>query len=402
MPTSPKPCRSLKNYRAKNLPKQRPSKGLIFAARREIFFLSLLLFFSSLASNAQPLQGLRLAYGSGPLLRIHPEFPSTEFPARIFEAELLFLAKEGRAWRQLYPNVRIGLDLLYQQLGNKEVLGNSYGIIPCFHFPLLIRPRHRLDFIFGTAISYFDRPYDVAFNPENIAAGSHLNSSSLFKLDYKFSLTPKYFLFTGMVFSHSSNANTRLPNIGNNILGGYLGVGMELGKEEDLFEKKERLEVNEAEGRKFGAGIRMGLGGGSLGAPGGPPNRIYSMAAYAYAIHRQRFRFVLGTKWYFNGNTSAFIRNRDLVEASLPADAWNGVAFIGSEFMFGRLSLVAHLGPYLHQDFISDYRLYTQMGVQYYLRDQQKRSGMQPYIGAFVHAHSGQAEFSEFTLGWVF
>ncbi len=126
------------------------------------------------------------------------------------------------------------------------------------------------------------------------------------------------------------------------------------------------------------------------------------MAAYAYAIHRQRFRFALGTKWYFNGNTSAFILNRDIVEASLPSDAWNGVAFIGSEFMFSRLSLVAHLGPYLHQDFISAYRLYTQMGVQYYLMDQQKKSGMQPYIGTFVHAHWGQAELSEFTLGWVF
>ena len=149
-------------------------------------------------------------------------------------------------------------------------------------------------------------------------------------------------------------------------------------------------------------GIRLGYGRNAHKTPGGPVYPVYVGSVSLNTIFQNRFRFKLGTEWFWAESQYAFVRNQNIPVANERREGLGGIVFIGSEFLLGRMALIAYAGPYVKRPYLMDYLIYTKIGVKMYLHDQQVNHRFQPFVGVFVHSHSGEADFAEFGVGFVF
>ncbi|MEO0899666.1 MAG: acyloxyacyl hydrolase [Bacteroidota bacterium] len=367
----------------------------VWKACRISWFLTCIL--SSLSLFSQEITHFHVHAGLGHVIPIHPDFPPRDQASRHMELGFQWNREKSLTWKSLYKRIQPALIFFIHDLDKNEVLGKSIGLMPTYKILMLEQGRSLIHLELGVSFSWFTQPFNYRDNPGNIVYGTHLNSTSMARLLYRLDLLENWGIELGGSFFHSSNANSRQPNIGTNILAAFVGVNHQLNPPNFHKEKEDLVLIN-----NWGFGMRIGTGWASLGGGGGPPGVIYSSSIYAYrTIFQRRIRLLAGTKAFYNENTRNFIVNRD-IDADLPAAGLGAVVYGGAEIMLGHWSYVAHMGGYLKQDYLSNYDLYTQLGIKYYWKDQQLHEGPQPYLGAFVHAHSGQADFSEFCLGWVF
>jgi hypothetical protein len=83
----------------------------------------------------------------------------------------------------------------------------------------------------GLGLGYVTKTYEPETNPLNVVVGSHLNVHFQTKLDFRYSISDRISLQSGVALGHLSNANTAEPNIGINNLTAYLGLNYVLKRE---------------------------------------------------------------------------------------------------------------------------------------------------------------------------
>jgi hypothetical protein len=335
-------------------------------------------------------------YSQGKIIQINPVYPDRPQPARIGQVGLRWQTQGKKAWQERHNFPEIGLSLLAGDLGNGPVLGQIVSLIPSLHGSLATWKGLALEYGLATSLAYLNRPFDRQTNPTNNAIGSHFGNLSFFQLGLSHRLAGKWEGFAGGNFFHLSNANTRVPNLGINFPTFQLGLRYGLKQPPPA-----RLSSPPPPG-KIRPGLRLGRGFAGHIAAAGPSYPSYLFSPYLLLDWRNKIRWKLGIEGFFHGPTNDFLRNHGVDWLSPREESLGLIAFGGAEFLLGRLAIVAQLGPYLRRPLLLDYRLYTKMGIQLYLHDQQIDKGPQPYLGAYVHAHSGEADFGELAIGWVF
>jgi hypothetical protein len=131
-------------------------------------------------------------------------------------------------WEQVYGYPEYGISILYTSLGNKNIFGNELAIYPYFKNFIIRREKFNLTTQIGVGLGYATRKFDLVSNPQNVAIGSHLNIHFNFKLGASFMIAPRWWLNSGLSFSHFSNANTAEPNLGHNFLTAFTGLQYDL------------------------------------------------------------------------------------------------------------------------------------------------------------------------------
>jgi len=338
-----------------------------------------------------------LSLHQGTTLVINPVFPPLLRPARMLETGFSWLPSGQRPWHARFRYPRLSLSAWYVDPGNPAILGRAYALLPAVEMPFVQRPRWQLSYQLGSSLAFLDRPYDRATNPTNNVVGSRISNLTLLRLRAAYALAPPWRLRLDLSGLHFSNGHTRYPNLGINIPALGLGLSYHPGGAA-IQDRPSRPPAAKAGHWRPALRLHYGLSGGK--APQAPRYPVYLASVYLQRPWRERLRWQAGLLYARSGYIAAFMQDHDIASEASGADMW--VLFLGTEWMMGRFSFSLNLGPYLRTAYLMDYRLYTELGWRWYLRDQQRNPHMQPFLGAFVHAHSGEADFSSLALGFVF
>ena len=142
------------------------------------------------------------------------------------------------SWEQAYNYPSLGFSFFYSTLGNDDVFGHEFALVPFFRINLIDRPKFKLYNQTGVGINYVTKKFDLVENYQNVAVGSHFNIHLNVRLGAKINLIKSASLLTGISFNHFSNANTGEPNLGINYINYFIGLEIPLSKKEEKLSKE--------------------------------------------------------------------------------------------------------------------------------------------------------------------
>ncbi|MDB2389589.1 acyloxyacyl hydrolase, partial [Flavobacteriaceae bacterium] len=113
-------------------------------------------------------------------------------------------------------NPIIGLLGMYTDLGNSELLGHSYALIPYVSFPIFGKHIQGSRLEFGLGGAYFDTRFDPETNFFNQAVTTDITWAFRGSVHQKLWQNAYGLMDLGLVYNHQSNGHTKLPNQGLN------------------------------------------------------------------------------------------------------------------------------------------------------------------------------------------
>ncbi|NBT88377.1 MAG: hypothetical protein EBT51_08765 [Flavobacteriaceae bacterium] len=113
-------------------------------------------------------------------------------------------------------NPIIGLLGMYTDLGNTELLGHSYALIPYVSFPMFGKHIKGSRLEFGLGGAYFDTRFDPETNFFNQAVTTDITWAFRGSVHQKLWQNAYGLMDLGLVYNHQSNGHTKLPNQGLN------------------------------------------------------------------------------------------------------------------------------------------------------------------------------------------
>lgn len=134
-------------------------------------------------------------------------------------------------WERAYAYPTIGLSFWYSDLGKSPYLGTAYSIFPFIDFPLHRTKKFLIGFRFGLGLGYLTKKFDRLTNYKNLAIGGHFSASIDLMFDFRYKLSRRFILSSGICLHHFSNGSLKLPNYGLNMPFYNLGIAYRLERE---------------------------------------------------------------------------------------------------------------------------------------------------------------------------
>jgi len=327
---------------------------------------------------------------------------------------------DSTGWSQFYNYPMIGITLSYNRLGNDSVFGNSYGIMPFIEFKSSRKKVQSIDFRLGIGASYFNTPFNIETNPLNKAIGSQVTWSFQAWAYKRIYSTDNFSLRIGAGYLHSSNGHTQIPNFGLNSAAVSLSAIITNSPHSYLLYKKQ-VHSSPNKTRAHTVGFRQGIGfhelGGTAGPIGGDIKAVYSSEFSAGIIFRQYMNFYGGFTYRYYSHYYNYLTQNNTPQNLANRQASNVYLFLGIELMMGHVSIDIQGGLNLYKPFYKTFDdLYqhskpfdfwlkqlfpSRMGLKFYALNQQKKPTNNFFAGANISANFGEADFSEFSFGYV-
>ncbi len=296
-------------------------------------------------------------------------------------------------WQQHYNYPDVGVSFAYQNY-NSDIVGDLYSVYGHYNFYLLNRTnKNQLILRAGIGLAYNTNPYDKITNNKNISFGTHLNSSTYFKLYYQRErLFKNIGIEAGLTFIHASNSNFKSPNTGLNTWGATVGLNYNIENEDLEFYEREITNTFK-EPIKFNFVFRGGVNESEIIGSGIKP--FYVFSAYADKRLNRKSAIQFGTDIFISPFLKDFIEYynvnfpNDAVDTS---DTTRISLFVGHELFVSKLSVIFQIGYYVHYPFPYEARYYERLGLKRYFGDKW-------YAVASLKAHAANAETVEFGFG---
>ena len=309
-----------------------------------------------------------------------------------FELDFSQQDQSNTAWDRNYKHPLRGVSLMYQDFGNKEVLGQGYAIFGHTSFPIIQKPKFGfLDFRIGTGLSYITKRYDLATNPKNNAIGSHINGFVNLQFNYN-----KHFnhwhLGAGIEFSHYSNAATKVPNLGLNVPSINFNVGYDIQGRQVYAANKRKTEPSNHEVMMKDDFHIYGVFTSKQNAAkfNKPKSRpVYGITAY--------YSKSLGKRWKLDGALDLFYNggNRHYLDTSAYtiSETFQLGLYFGGSIHFYRAEFIVGVGAYVVSQVSPFGRIYNRLGFRYHFTDN--------LMGTVaIKAHFGIADYLEVGVGY--
>lgn len=333
----------------------------------------------------------------GTTFPIHPDYPALVQPAYAVSLGLSQAVDGSRAWHHLFRQPRLRYEALWYDPGNPAVLGQALSAAIWLDLELARGSRWTLRYAFGKGPSFMTRPQDRRRNPTNIAYAGRLTDLTALQVYLRRQLAPTLALDLGVTALHYSSAQVTVPNLGLNSVGLHLGLqGLPRSPLPLRFVPARVLR------RGLRPALRLGHGFAARIIDDGPVYAVYTLMPYLTWQPWAKLRLAAGGKAFYHDGLYEFYETQDFGVGAHRRLATGVVAWVGAEWLLGHLGINLKLGPFLKRPLLMDHRLYTELGLQYYWWDTQQRDGWQPFLGLYVHAHSGQADWGELALGVSF
>lgn len=336
----------------------------------------------------------------GKVVPISPNYPPILHNAKAFQFVYEKHTTGKAPWHHLYRFPSIRWTLMYWDLGNEPVLGKVFMLQPIFN-QTIFRAKN-LNFYYQASLSfaYFSRHHHWIHNPTNTAVGSHINSSGYVSLGLGYQLLNNLRLEMTLGLSHFSNAHSSSPNIGVNVPAVSLAMGYKI--KERVPNIKVRTNSLAHSKNKIYPAIRLGYGISEANTPSGPKYPVYTSAYFLNRNIVSIFRLRAGCLFFYSLKAQEMKQDLEEPNHGIQNRAVGLVAFTGGEILIGHVGLVLEGGWNFIKPFQMQKKIYTKLGLQFYQFDTQIHCRKQLYLGAYVHAHSGEADFAEMGIGYVF
>ncbi|MDW7694016.1 acyloxyacyl hydrolase [Flammeovirgaceae bacterium SG7u.111] len=390
-------------------------------------FIYLFLFFISIQvtvgqDNPKPAVFIQPELMLGKLLPTNSNFPETSTQQTYVLSVGKINYNPESKWAAYYGYPTTGLSLTHSVYGNKEVFGSGTSLMSFVSFRTSKSLKNSLHLKFGLGASYFSQHHDPEMNLKNIVIGSSFTWAFQGGVYYLFHLRPGFSLKAGLSYLHHSNGHTQLPNFGMNSAVASLAAQFYLSPlSEHYFKPFEKPELEKT--KDFYLSLRTGLGMHELGGADGPvgtdKKAVYSMVASGSKVVKSSLRLSAGAAYRFYQSYYDYINDNQPEEyiGNPRSSASNVYIFLGTEFLFGQVSLDVEGGINLYKPFYKKYyELYepdpgfeetiktwivTRFGLKFYAINTVKNPRNNIYLGAHINANQGQADFTEVSLGYL-
>lgn len=360
------------------------------------FLITLLIFYSILTfgqSNSSYLQ-FDTFYGNvlhqNPdaevLIQGHPTGFFFSYNKRTFGEE---------NWQDHYNYPDFGYSIGFQDYRSK-IVGKLYAAYAHYNFYFFNREnKNQLIFRTGIGLAYNTNPYDKETNNKNTAFGSHLNSSTYFKLYFqRENLIQNLGLNAGLTFIHASNSNVKSPNSGMNVWAATLGLNYNLDTNNESISFIPSTESTEfKQPIKYNVAFRTGINESGIIGSGIKPFFVFS--AYADKRLNRKSAIQFGADLYISPILKDYyelnltIPHTNLKETS---DFKRVGLFVGHELFLNKLSIETQVGYYVKYPFEYQGLVYETLGLKRYINDKW-------FASLRLKAHAADAETVEFGVG---
>ena len=326
----------------------------------------------------------------------------------------------GKAqWNKIFNYPRLGVSLIYQNLGNNRQLGQQFSIVPMVYFSTARKETAKVcaEFRYGLGLAIFNRPFDAVTNPNNLLVGEHTTWQFTVGSDLRWNVSQYISLQLGGVWYHASDAHTVLPNIGVNTFGGYVSMlvypfgRVHRSHELDTLAVEKKWHCN----FRFGSGWQERGWGSSISGQRYP---VYTGAIYASKRVAKIFLLKAGAMYRYYPMFLSIIKDYNVFSSQLNLRSSAFIIFIGNEFLLGHFAINLEAGVNVYKPaypafndhygqssglaYITKRYIASRFGASYYIFDPYKHLRNNIFVSANVCANSGTAEFLEFSLGYVF
>ena len=239
------------------------------------------------------------------------------------------------------------------------------------------------------------RPYAPFWDTINNAMGSRINNFSLLSSDVRYHLNSHWDVQAGLSFTHMSAARFRQPNLGVNFIGGHLGFRYFPNTsrpsliERHLKPLKNRWTIN----------VRQGIAMVTRESPGSAATPVYLSTLYASKRYWSKNKILGGIEYAYNQNVYDFMRLQAIAVGDEKANSWNAGIFVGHEFLYGRVGLHLQIGAYIKQTILPKAPIYQRLGMNWYIRQQEKGLIKDFFVCTILKTHYATAELAELGFG---
>lgn len=384
-------------------------------------------------------------------------FPETE-PGKAYFLHLgRFYDTNDPEWAYRTGFTRTGLSLGFTDFGNPEQVGYAYTLMPFMEFNLF--GTKRLKAHGGIGVSYFTEKYEPLKNPHNDAISTQYTWSFRLFLQASILRNEGFEWTIGAGYFHHSNGHTKLPNLGLNSLLASTTVQFNYRKNETIsptsLENEPTIPMSLKsesipEKKNYKRTVqnyfsyRQGFGLNALSEEFNGKKLISTTHINFGKIYNRTYKFGVG---FFYRNYDHYydyiVNNEALIRELYPyflenpkAYAKNyGVSF-HAEILMNHIGIECNVGFNIYKPFYkidkmvsSSYTYYietpdgfvpifeygkldgeyelkrsiaTRLGLKYYLMPTKEMLKYNMFFSATINANAGQADFSEFSVGFVY
>jgi hypothetical protein len=341
-------------------------------------------------------------------------------------------SKLNRTWKQQLGFPETGLTFSYVQLGNATYLGSAYTLTPFVNFKVFRAWSSRYQLKVGLGASYFTHLYDPLNNPNNKAISTRFTWGFRTNMYYQLWEKKAFDLKLGLGYFHNSNGHTRLPNNGLNTFLVSLYSQLNFNKKEATSSVTHPITAT----RQSYYTSRFGLGRRVLSIYDNAAKDVYTMAVSSGVIYNKSFKLGAGMYYRLYKDYYDYIQENGAVVASLypnfrnnPLQYASTIGISGSgELLFSHVGVELEMGINLYKpayafdwqineekykdgamqlgELTTYYKIKktisTRLGVKAYLLNTDIAPRHNLFLGAFINANLGQADFTELTLGYQY
>ncbi len=290
-------------------------------------------------------------------------------------------------WHGWHGYPKIGLTLTYYDFHN-PVLGHAVAATPYMSKSLWRRPKHDLSFRLGAGLAYLTKPYNRLSNHKNNIASSAFNASIQLRFEYDYALTPHLGLLVGLGLNHYSNGATTKPNLGVNLPSVLLGLNYHQLRTPP--QRNPNAPAPTDVGRTF-YNLSTSLGFKQRSQSDQQKYLVNSISAAVGRRVSRKSALVAGAEGFYDRSLKATLEDTTRAGLRQP-DVKKAGVFVGHEWLFGRMSVVSHLGIYVYEPYRSSTFYYERLGLKYHVTDL--------LFGAIdLKVHRGSADVIEFKIG---
>ena len=360
--------------------------------------LLLLCCVTAAALRAQDSYGLEANFLAGKVLKHTKKF-SAPVPQLSTAYELILLKQTTgtQDWEQRrgFPLWGVGLSLTHY--GIDSIYGSSIGLYPVLQVPLIRGERFEWSLRTGMGIGYSTKHYERAPGWDTLynAIGSRLNNFTMISTSLRWRLNERWSLQAGLSFSHLSNGAMKQPNLGVNMYGGHVGLRYWPGGD-----RPERLEKDRPKLRnRILVQARFGMAFNESGTTDGPIYPSYLGSLYGSRRYAGKNKIIAGIDYSYHSSIYAFQRNNEINVGRERANAWKSAVFVGHEWLFGRMAVMAQIGVYLKEAVLRHDPYYQKIGYNYYLIRQEEGVLKELCLSILLKTHKSDAELVEYGIG---
>lgn len=357
-----------------------------------------------------------------PELQFGLTLPSNmNFPERKIQKTLqINLSKKSysnsKKWSSLLNYPTTGVAVSYTSFGNPDKLGTAISLTPFFEYHFKKQKLQKFSLKSGFGISYLNKLHDPTTNPFNRAASVHFNVNFYLLMNYRLKLNKGFPIRIGGGYVHHSNGHSKLPNQGYN--SALLTISSDIYRSNKKPSLQNDLKPVSRSFQTFFE-LKNGMGFQDFLPENHQKKYVWTYAITSGFIYKDTYRLGLGLSYRKYQHYYDYIVENQLEKFSEKPNRYasNLFLFLNTEILMDHISINIDGGLNLYKPFFKTHYLLQEeelsfkyelkhlflgrMGLKLYLNNTRKLPSNNVFIGAHINSNLSQADFFEFSVGYV-